>query len=464
VERIMILARDFGMNEGHARLVTLTVPNGRDIATLREQAHTAFAKLQRTRWWNRHTFGWIRGSEVVTGEDGNWNLHIHLLAIFWSNRVSYSELGRVWTQELGGPRENGRRYVLDCLSLESYRWQRKDGKEGKLMRKGGLVRAARYITKYLTKPEEIANLRGGPGGLAHLIGATNGMRKFAVGGGCSVLRRTAAVLLPSRAFQAEEAMAGTYLNQGRAPWRVEELNPETGEVRDVPADRLNDGRRQALEAWGQALETNPLPRRGQALPGHVVGIPEGPKGRYRRLGETPLAGRGATVKDFEKLGTGALTGARALIAGGDWKVYRWEEPSTKTAKTLKFAAVLPRVRYAWRPIRAAMLDHLAHGTDAWSDMRRRANVAGAVHLIQGEDRMDTLRAVCHGLNDAEPRGKKAAELWNDYQTEMKNNPLAVWNDTTQAIRYRAIELDRPGLLEVETHATRQLRRDLESSF
>lgn len=464
VERIMILARDFGMDEGHARLVTLTVPNGRDISTLREQAHTAFAKLQRTRWWNRNAFGWIRGSEVVTGKDGQWNLHIHLLAIFWSPRVSYSELGRVWTQELGGLREGGKRFVLDCMSLEAYRWERKDGKNGILKRKGGLVRAARYITKYLTKAEEITNLKGGPGGLAHLFGATNGMRKFAVGGGCSVLRRAAAVLLPNRAFQAEEALAGTYLHQGRAPWRVEELDPETGEVRDVPADRLEDGRKRALEAWGEALETNPLPKRGQALPGRVVGIPEGPKGRYRRLGHTPLAGRGATVKAFEKLGVGALTGARALIAGGDWKVYRWWEPSTKNGKALKFAAVLPRVRYAWRPIREAMLEQLAHGTDEWAGMRSKANQAGAVHLVQGEDRRDVLRAVFQGLSDTDHRGAKAAELWEDYLKEMSTNPLAVWNDATQAKRRNALELESPGLLDLETPVTRQLRRDLESSF
>ena len=81
-EKTLLLARDFGFHEGHGRLVTLTVPNGSNLLLLRDQAHHAFAKLQRTRWWNRHVFGWIRGSEVVTGKDGNWNLHLHLLVIF----------------------------------------------------------------------------------------------------------------------------------------------------------------------------------------------------------------------------------------------------------------------------------------------------------------------------------------------------------------------------------------------
>jgi hypothetical protein len=231
---------------------------------------------------------------------------------------------------------------------------RRDGKDGALKQKGSLVRGARYITKYLTKVEELMKLKGGPGGLAHLLGATNGMRRFAVGSGCSVLRRVAKVLLPSRAFQTEEALADSYLYEGRVPWRVELLDPDTGEICDGDQVRLNDNHQEVLKAWGEALETNPLPRHGQALPGRVVGIPIGLKGRYRRLGPTPLAGRSPTVADFEKLGRGALTGFRALIADGDWKVFRWAERSSKTGKVHQFTAVLPRVRYSWRSVEAAI--------------------------------------------------------------------------------------------------------------
>jgi hypothetical protein len=458
VEKIMLLARDFGLHEGNARLVTLTIPNGRDIHSLKLQAHHAFAKLQRTRWWNRNAFGFVRGSEVVTGEDGNWNLHIHLLAIFWSHRVSYAQMGKVWTQELGGPRENGMNYVLDLRTLEDKRWERKDGKEGHLKRKGGLIRAARYITKYLCKPEERKKLEGGPGGLSHLTGATHGMRRFAVGGGCSVLRRTAKVLLPSRAFQAEEAMAGTYLHQGRAPWRVEELDPTTGEVRDVPAERLEDGRQRALKTWGEALETNPVPKPRQALPGRVVGIPVGPKGRYRRLGATPLAGRAPTVQDFERQGIAALTGARALIAGGKWRTYRWEETG-KNGRTLKFAAVLPWKRYAWRPIREAMLAQLSHGADSWAGMRRQAIQKGSGHLIEGMDKLDTLRAVFAGLNDTEVRGQakptnkrqeKAAELTR-WRFALLKNRRPEDNELIERLTQGIEALRRPNPIFIKPH-------------
>lgn len=411
IERMLILSRDFGLHEGHGRLVTLTVPNGRCIYTLREQAHEAFAKLQRTRWWNRFAFGWVRGSEVVTGQDGEWNLHVHLLVIFWAPKVSYQQLGRVWTQELGGTRENGRGFVIDCESLESKRWTRKDDRPGDLKRRGGLVRAARYIFKYLTKAEDLKNLRGGPGGLAHLVGATKGLRKFSVGGGCSVLRRAANTLLPSRTFQAEEALAGTYLNQGRPPWRVEEVNPETGETQDVPPDRLVDARQRALARWGEIVETNPLPTQGQALPGRVAGVPCGPRGRYRRLGAMPLAGAGPTVEAFERRGGAGIYGARALL--GEWKVYRWQEQSQKTGKTLKFASVLPSKRYSWRKVQVAIQAALAQGSDGWARLRLAANREASAILMDPLAGLDAYRALMANLpkleSEAQAEVKSACE-------------------------------------------------------
>ncbi|MBK8793918.1 MAG: protein rep [Holophaga sp.] len=395
-EKTLLLARDFGFHEGHGRLVTLTVPNGSNLLLLRDQAHHAFAKLQRTRWWNRHVFGWIRGSEVVTGKDGNWNLHLHLLVIFWSPKVSYQQIGRVWTQELGGPRENGLNYVVDCESLELKRWVRRDGKEGTRKHRGGLASAARYITKYLSKPEDFHKLKAGPGGLAHLIGATRGLRRFSMGGGCSILRNAAHVLLPVRAFQAEEAMAETYLYEGRPPCRVEIVDPETGEVREVAAERLRDDRQKALDRWGTHLETNPEPNPRQSLPGRVVGVPCGHGGKFRRLGAMPLAGSGPTIREFERKGHQCIQGMRGLI--GPWKIVRWQEPSRSPGKILYFSAVLPAARYSLRKLRASIRTELAYGSHGWACLRRSANVAGSSFLKDPTD--------LEGL----PRGLKTGTL------------------------------------------------------
>lgn len=75
--------------------------------------------------------------------------------------------------------------------------------------------------------------------------------------------------------------------------------------------------------------------------------------------------------------------------------------------------------------------------------------------------MHSIRAA---LDDRQRRSLKAAELWSVYLPAMQSDPGAVWSDTTQAIRRRALELERPGLLEVESPTTRQLRHDLESTF
>jgi hypothetical protein len=96
-------------------------------------------------------------------------------------------------------------------------------------------------------------------------------------------------------------------------WRVEAVDPDTVEVVDVPPARLGDSRQRALEVWGENLETNPTPRPGQALPGRVVGVPCGKRGKYRRVGALPFAGPGPTVREFERKGAAAITGIRGLL-------------------------------------------------------------------------------------------------------------------------------------------------------
>ena len=401
VEKLLVLAEDWGFHTGHARLVTLTSPNGDHLPTLREGTHEAFARLQRTRWWNRHVFGFVRGSEVVTGEDGRWNFHIHLLVIFWHPRMDYAEISDAWTRAMGGKRD-GKNYVCDVESLERGAWKRKDGGEGPLARRN-LARAARYISKYISKPEELAKLKAGPGGLGHLLCSTKGMRRAAFGGGCAVLRRTAHVLMPRQLHQAEEILAGGHLHEGRTPIRVEVMNPETGELVDLDPTAPDEGRTAALRAWGEALETNPEPRKGWKLPARVVGIPCGERGRHRRIGDVPMASPQPTVKAFERWeareeGPAPLEGVRALVSGGRWRVYRWDRWSKKRGKLQHFAAVLPASRFAWRPIQAAVLARL--GLDRWAPSRAKANAAHA-GLAVGEDaRTDTRRHLRAGVSES----------------------------------------------------------------
>lgn len=452
MERVVELAREWGFDESHLRFVTLTVPNGSTIPALREEAHSAWARLQRTRWWPARVFGWFRGSEVITGQDGRWNMHLHVVVILWSRQISYANVWDAWEAACG------ERFQVDIEGLKDIRRKAKGR---------GTTRAVHYITKYIAKREELAKLKAGPGGLAHLFSGTRGMRTFAMGGGCSILRRMLDVLMPSWALQAERVMEDAELRDGRAPFRAEEVDPESGEVLEtaIPKPYLDESERARWRALAEPLWF-PSSR--------TVGRRAGPRGQFRRVGILPYQGEAITLAEHRK---GApQRGIRALVAGGRWRVQTWEEVSKKTGKVLRFTVALPSGRYAWRPIAAKVWTAMGLDQGGWAKARReafRAHAEGAVDPLAMRDGMHSLQAALDDrvtLTDGENvrtttrRSLKAAELWKDYLGKLAADPSAVWDNATQAIRRRALDLDRPGLLEVESPALRQLRQDLDSSF
>ena len=452
MERIIELAREWGFDEGNLRFVTLTVPNGSTIPALRSEAHEAWARLQRTRWWPGRVFGWFRGSEVITGQDGRWNLHLHIVVFLWSKQISYQNVWQAWEAACGS------RYQVDVEDLRQIRRKAKGR---------GTSRAVHYITKYIAKREELTKLREGPGGLAHLFSATRGMRTFAVGGGCSVLRRMLDVLMPTWALQAERVMLDAELRDGFPPFRAEEVDPLTGEVMEtaIPKPYLDEQERAlwlalASPLWFSATQT--------------VGRRAGPRGQFRRLGILPYQGDPITLAEHER---GRLQqGIRSLVAGGHWRVHRWEEVSSKSGKVHHFSVALPRGRYAWRPVAAEVWKAMGLDQTEWARMRRKAFRGHADAKVGPLDHRDYLHAIRAALDDriiqcdGENRGAttrrslKAAELWSSYLWKMREDPTAVWNEVTQVIRQRAMEMERPGLLENESPVLRQLRHDLDSTF
>ncbi|HEX9082941.1 MAG TPA: protein rep [Holophagaceae bacterium] len=452
MERIVELAREWGFDEGHLRFITLTVPNGASVPELWELAHHAWAKLQRTRWWPAHVFGWFRGSEVITGQDGRWNLHLHIVVFLWSRQISYQNVWKAWEEACGD------RYQVDVEDLRQIR------RKAKVR---GTTRAVHYITKYIAKREELSKLKEGPGGLAHLFSATRGRRNFAVGGGCSVLRRMLDVLMPTWALQAERIMLDADLRDGRPPFRAEEVDPETGEAYEttIPKPYLDERERARWMAlagplWFPSTQT--------------VGRKAGPRGQFRRVGIMPLPSEGITLAEHQR--GKPQQGIRALVSGGRWRVQRWEEVSKKTGKTLRFSVVLPRGRYAWRPIAARVWAALGLDESQWAKARREAFQGHAAAKVEPLDHRDHLHAIRAALDDrltfhdgdstrtTTRRSLKAAELWAAFLGALEADPAAVWNDSTQALRRRALALEGPGLLEVEGPALRQLRQDMESTF
>lgn len=452
MERIIELAREWGFDEGHLRFITLTVPNGANIPALREEAHQAWGRLQRTRWWPGRVFGWFRGSEVITGQDGQWNLHLHVVVILWSRQISYQNVWDAWEGACG------RRYQVD---IEDFRKIRQKAK-GR-----GTSRAVHYITKYIAKREELTKLRQGPGGLAHLFSATRGMRTFAVGGGCSVLRRMLDVLMPAWAIQAERVVLDADLRDGRPPFRAEEMDPETGEFLETPLPKpyLDERERTRWLAlagplWFPSTQT--------------VGRKAGPRGQFRRIGILPFQGDPITLAEHER--GMPQRGIRSLVADGQWRVQRWQERSKKSGKLMRFRVVLPWGRYAWRSIAARVWEGLGLDQGGWAKMRRKGFRAHAEAKVGPLDHRDHLHAIRAALDDRitptdgdsnrppTRRSLYAAELWADYLKRMREDPTRVWNEETQALRRRALALEGPGLLELEGPELRQLRRDLESSF
>ncbi|HEX9082925.1 MAG TPA: protein rep, partial [Holophagaceae bacterium] len=452
MERVVELAREWGFDEAHIRFVTLTVPNGSTIPALREEAHAAWARLQRTRWWPARVFGWFRGSEVITGQDGQWNMHLHVVVILWSRQISYANVWDAWEAACG------ERFQVDIEDLKDIRRKAKGR---------GTTRAVNYITKYIAKREELAKLKLGPGGLAHLFSGTRGMRSFAMGGGCSVLRRLLDVLMPSWALQAERVMEDAELRDGRAPFRAEEVDPSTGEVIEtaIPKPYLDEGERTRWRALAEPLWFAST---------RTVGRRAGPRGQFRRIGTLPFQGEAITLAEHRK---GApQQGIRALVAGGRWRVEQWEEVSRKTGRVLKFTMARPAGRYAWRSIAAKVWAAMRLDQGGWARARREAfrrHADVALDPLAKRDYMHSLRAALddrvtfaggEGPRTTTRRSLKAAELWASYLAKMAGDPTSVWDDATQAIRRHALDLERPGLLEVEGPALRQLRQDLNASF
>ncbi len=407
IQRVLAIAEEWGLGLANVRFLTLTVRNGQDIPELKAKLHKAWARIQRRRWWPRWVACWFRGTECVTGEDGAWNVHLHLVLVLWSHRMSYANLWDEWETAVGERSQ----VDIDRLHSQKARDARK---------RGGLVAAARYVTKYIGKAEEVTNLTKGPGGLAHYASSTRRLRAFACGGAAPLLRRLAGVLLPTWAPRVEGILEDAHLWRGMPPRRAEEINPETGEafacVAPSPALDARE-RAQAVALAGPLLQQ-----------GGTVGMPCGPRGRWRRIGWNPVRGRFRSVKAHEK--REPLDELHQLVNEGRWKLQAVED-TLKNGRKVRFRVVLPAGRFAWRDVARRVWHRLAQDVGAWAQRRQEAFQAWAEARMEPLERRNSMGALLEGMAQARAGAELEArrfdgELTAERRKEVADAALVAW--------------------------------------
>lgn len=417
IEKVLEIAGEWGLEASNVRFLTLTVKNSADIPSAREKAHHAWAKLQRRRWWPRWVALWFRGSECVTGDDGNWNFHLHVVLVLWGHRVSYSRLWSEWETAVG------ERSQIDIDKIHSEKMH-------KARRSGGIASAAAYIVKYVAKGDELAKIDQGPGAFAHYASSMKRLRAFACGGAAPVLRRMAGVLLPTWARRLEWAREGVETRSGVAPVRAEEVDPETGEAWDIAAPHpcMDERERAAAAALAGPLLQFDQDGGGSA----TVGTPCGRGGRWRRLGRGPVRSSVRTVGAHEK--GEALDALHTIIAGGDWRIFD-EADRKKDGGIFRYRVVLPGVRFAWRDVNRELWRRLATDQGEWARRRRAAWQASAAVRIGDMERLDSERAI---LECTTKLRAEAGKVLEKARREESKERMAEVMDPERAAEWKAL--------------------------
>ncbi len=118
------------------KFITLTCENfpERMVIWGLERLNIWFANLVRRSIWKKNMRGWLKRIEVTKGQDGNYHLHIHVLAE--GSFIPQSELSDIWR---------------DILSKDDWRGVVVDIREVK-----GVGKAIKEIAKYCFKPNGLS--------------------------------------------------------------------------------------------------------------------------------------------------------------------------------------------------------------------------------------------------------------------------------------------------------------------
>lgn len=201
----------------HVRFATYTLPNRENAAELLGELAAAWHRMLANRRFSRLVAGGFRCFEVKPGKDGKWNGHLHAILYLWVPGVPYAELRRAWDTAAQNP---GQTYNQRFDELKKLAKPRPGETKA--------AAAARYLVKYLAKFEDLKEARGMPGGLPHLLAATEGRRMFSAWGIGAVARRKVRAERPRWAAQVRRHLEGYVRN---------DLKPVAAEL-DTPQGRM----------------------------------------------------------------------------------------------------------------------------------------------------------------------------------------------------------------------------------
>lgn len=100
-----------------------------------ERLNIWFANLVRCKLWKANMVGWLKRIEVTKGRDGNYHLHIHVLAE--GSFIPQEELSEIWRKILA-KKDGWKGFVVDIREVK------------------GIKKAIKEIAKYCFKPEDLS--------------------------------------------------------------------------------------------------------------------------------------------------------------------------------------------------------------------------------------------------------------------------------------------------------------------
>jgi hypothetical protein len=217
--------REWGWRSDRVRFATLTIPNTTSAADGLQALSEAWHRVLANRRFSSLIAGGFRCFEVKAGNDGKWNVHLHAILYLWAPGIPYQTIREVWDK--AARNDSGTSYN-----------QRFDELRKKAKPRPGETKesaAARYLTKYLAKWEDMEGARQAPGGLPHLLAALEGRRMFSAWGLGSAARKIARLEKPEWMERYELSATG-YQQGGEAPIAAEVDSPWLG-VFTVPVPR-----------------------------------------------------------------------------------------------------------------------------------------------------------------------------------------------------------------------------------